>query len=55
MQKVRNIKSLPVDINAITEGLSSLLLPSQKPMFNQHMYAHIHRICVIYVYAYTCM
>ncbi|XP_076888687.1 uncharacterized protein LOC143539174 isoform X1 [Bidens hawaiensis] len=36
-EKVRNIKSLPVDINAITEGLSSLLLPSQKPMFSQHM------------------
>ncbi|KAF5787671.1 hypothetical protein HanRHA438_Chr10g0468481 [Helianthus annuus] len=36
-EKVRNIKSLPVDINAITKGLSSLLLPSQKPMFSQHM------------------
>ncbi|XP_076910553.1 uncharacterized protein LOC143568236 isoform X1 [Bidens hawaiensis] len=36
-EKVRNIKSLPVDINAITDGLSSLLLPSQKPMFSQHM------------------
>ncbi|KAL8223516.1 hypothetical protein R6Q57_018991 [Mikania cordata] len=36
-EKVRNINFLPVDINAITDGLSSLLLPSQKPMFSQHM------------------
>nr|GEV79082.1 UTP--glucose-1-phosphate uridylyltransferase [Tanacetum cinerariifolium] len=36
-EKVRNIKSLPVDINAIMNGLSSLLLPLQKPMFSQHM------------------
>ncbi|KAI3775268.1 hypothetical protein L1987_49839 [Smallanthus sonchifolius] len=36
-EKARNIKSLPVDINAIMNGLSSLLLPSQKPMFSQHM------------------
>ncbi|KAI3715236.1 hypothetical protein L6452_22209 [Arctium lappa] len=36
-EKVRHIKYLPVDINSIMEGLSSLLLPSQKPMFSQHM------------------
>ncbi|KVH87405.1 hypothetical protein Ccrd_025364 [Cynara cardunculus var. scolymus] len=36
-EKVRHIKYLPVDINAIMDGLSSLLLPSQKPMFSQHM------------------
>ncbi|KAI3803180.1 hypothetical protein L1987_31329 [Smallanthus sonchifolius] len=36
-EKARNIKSLPVDINAIMNGLSSLLLPSQKPMFSPHM------------------
>ncbi|CAO2817853.1 unnamed protein product [Amaranthus hypochondriacus] len=35
--KVRNVKLLPVDIKAITDGLSSLLLPSQKVMFSQHM------------------
>ncbi|XP_071716090.1 uncharacterized protein [Rutidosis leptorrhynchoides] len=36
-EKVRNIKYLPVDIKAINDGLSSLLLPSQTPMFSQHM------------------
>ncbi|XP_010443525.1 PREDICTED: uncharacterized protein LOC104735173 isoform X1 [Camelina sativa] len=36
-EKVRQIKQLPVDLNAIMDGLSSLLLPSQKPMFSQHM------------------
>jgi hypothetical protein len=36
-EKFRNIKLLPVDLNAINNGLSSLLLPSQKPMFSQHM------------------
>lgn len=36
-EKVRHIKQLPVDLKALTEGLSSLLLPSQKAMFSQHM------------------
>ncbi|CAN1330903.1 hypothetical protein LINPERPRIM_LOCUS35138 [Linum perenne] len=36
-EKVRNIKHLPVDLNAIMDGLSSLLLPSQKPMFSPNM------------------
>uniref|UniRef100_A0A803MES0 DUF7906 domain-containing protein n=1 Tax=Chenopodium quinoa TaxID=63459 RepID=A0A803MES0_CHEQI len=35
--KVRNVKQLPVDLKAIMDGLSSLLLPSQKVMFSQHM------------------
>ena len=39
MQKVGHIKKLPVDLTALMNGLSSLLLPSQKPMFSQHMYA----------------
>ncbi|KAL8140235.1 hypothetical protein V2J09_006256 [Rumex salicifolius] len=29
-QKVRNVKLLPVDVDALNNGLSSLLLPSQK-------------------------
>ncbi|CAH2069564.1 unnamed protein product [Thlaspi arvense] len=37
MQKVGQIKQLPVDLKALMDGLSSLLLPSQKPMFSQHM------------------
>lgn len=37
-QKVKHIKQLPVDMNAIKESLSSLTVPSQKPMFSQHMY-----------------
>ncbi|XP_054785630.1 uncharacterized protein LOC129292132 [Prosopis cineraria] len=36
-EKVRHIKQLPVDMKAIMEGLSSLLVPSQKPMFSQHV------------------
>ncbi|XP_042990344.1 uncharacterized protein LOC122317360 isoform X5 [Carya illinoinensis] len=36
-EKVRNIKKLPVDRNAIMDGLSSLLLSSQKPMFSEHV------------------
>uniref|UniRef100_M4CEP1 DUF7906 domain-containing protein n=1 Tax=Brassica campestris TaxID=3711 RepID=M4CEP1_BRACM len=36
-EKVRQIKQLPVDLKALMDGLSSLLLPSQKPMFSQHM------------------
>ncbi|KAL7600951.1 hypothetical protein Lser_V15G23561 [Lactuca serriola] len=36
-EKVRHIKYLPVDIKAIMDGLSSLLLPSQKPIFSQQM------------------
>ncbi|KAJ4829215.1 hypothetical protein Tsubulata_024524 [Turnera subulata] len=34
-EKVRNIKQLPVDLNAVKNGLSSLLLPSQKIMFSE--------------------
>ncbi|KAJ7950711.1 Transmembrane protein [Quillaja saponaria] len=36
-EKVRNIKQLPVDLKAVMDGLSSLLLPSQKPVFSHHM------------------
>lgn len=38
-QKVKHIKQLPVDMNAIKGSLSSLTVPSQKAMFSQHMYA----------------
>ncbi|KAL2330430.1 hypothetical protein Fmac_018011 [Flemingia macrophylla] len=36
-EKVRHIKQLPVDMKAIMDGLSSLIVPSQKPMFDPHM------------------
>ncbi|TXG61175.1 hypothetical protein EZV62_012538 [Acer yangbiense] len=36
-EKVRHDKQLPVDRKALMDGLSSLLLPSQKPMFSHHM------------------
>ncbi|KAL5212523.1 hypothetical protein ABZP36_023370 [Zizania latifolia] len=36
-EKVRNIKQLPINVKLITDGLSSLLLQSQKSMFSQHM------------------
>jgi hypothetical protein len=36
-EKVRSIKQLPVNVKSITDGLSSLLLRSQKSMFTQHM------------------
>lgn len=37
--KVRNVKHLPVDLKSLMDGLSSLLLPSQKVMFSQHLLA----------------
>ncbi|XP_022157070.1 uncharacterized protein LOC111023880 [Momordica charantia] len=36
-EKVRQIKHLPVDLKALMDGLSSLLLPSQKALFSQTM------------------
>lgn len=36
-QKVRHIKQLPVDLQALQDGLSSLLLPSQKIIFSPYM------------------
>ncbi|KAK3016013.1 hypothetical protein RJ639_006737 [Escallonia herrerae] len=36
-EKVRHIKQLPVDLKALMDGLSSLVLPSQKVMFSQDM------------------
>ncbi|MED6219181.1 hypothetical protein PIB30_033497 [Stylosanthes scabra] len=38
-EKVRHIKYLPVDTKSIMEGLSSLLVSSQKPIFSQQMLA----------------
>ncbi|RYR57724.1 hypothetical protein Ahy_A05g023431 isoform B [Arachis hypogaea] len=38
-EKVRHIKYLPVDLKSIMEGFSSLLVPSQKPIFSQQMLA----------------
>ncbi|GMI74224.1 hypothetical protein like AT5G58100 [Hibiscus trionum] len=38
-EKVKNIKRLPVDLKALQDGLSSLLIPSQKVMFSQHVLA----------------
>uniref|UniRef100_A0A0D9YS36 DUF7906 domain-containing protein n=1 Tax=Oryza glumipatula TaxID=40148 RepID=A0A0D9YS36_9ORYZ len=36
-EKVRNMKQFPVNVKSVTEGLSSVLLQFQKPMFSQHM------------------
>ncbi|CAJ1951653.1 unnamed protein product [Sphenostylis stenocarpa] len=36
-EKVRHNKQLPVDLNSIKDGLSSLTVSSQKPTFSQHM------------------
>ncbi|KAF9616779.1 hypothetical protein IFM89_032332 [Coptis chinensis] len=36
-EKVGNIKQLPVDLKAIMDGLSSLLLPSQNVLLSPHM------------------
>uniref|UniRef100_A0A8R7QL87 DUF7906 domain-containing protein n=1 Tax=Triticum urartu TaxID=4572 RepID=A0A8R7QL87_TRIUA len=36
-EKARNIKQLPINVKSIRDGLISLLLPSQKSMFTQHM------------------
>ncbi|KAA8522652.1 hypothetical protein F0562_009186 [Nyssa sinensis] len=37
-EKVRHIRQLPVELKALMDGLSSLVLPSQKAMFSQHMF-----------------
>lgn len=37
MQRVRHIKQLPLDLESLTKGLSSLVLPSQQVHFSQHM------------------
>lgn len=36
-EKVRQVKQLPVDLRALMDGLSSLLLPAQKPVFSPRM------------------
>ncbi|XP_052198438.1 uncharacterized protein LOC127805727 [Diospyros lotus] len=36
-EKVKNVKQLPVDLKALMDGLSSLVLPSQKAIFSPHM------------------
>ncbi|KAH9653519.1 transmembrane protein [Citrus sinensis] len=36
-EKVRQVKQLPVNLKALMDGLSSLLLPSQKPVFSPRM------------------
>ncbi|KAL2619688.1 hypothetical protein AAZV13_08G321400 [Glycine max] len=36
-EKVGHIKQLPVDMKAIMDGFSSLMVPSQKPMFSPHV------------------
>ncbi|XP_020578333.1 uncharacterized protein LOC110023327 [Phalaenopsis equestris] len=38
-QKVRNMKKLPVNLKALTDGLSSLAVAFQKVMFSQHLLA----------------
>ncbi|KAL3625239.1 hypothetical protein CASFOL_030693 [Castilleja foliolosa] len=36
-EKTRQIKQLPVDLKSLMEGLSSLVLPSQSPLFSTHV------------------
>ncbi|XP_068642773.1 uncharacterized protein [Aristolochia californica] len=36
-EKIKNTKLLPVELNALMAGLSSLVLPTQKVMFSPHM------------------
>ncbi|GAB2276230.1 hypothetical protein Dimus_010964 [Dionaea muscipula] len=38
-EKVGHIKKLPVDLKAVKNGLSSLVLPSQKVMFSEQMFS----------------
>ncbi|KAH0459721.1 hypothetical protein IEQ34_012535 [Dendrobium chrysotoxum] len=38
-EKVRNMKKLPVNLKALTDGLSSLSVAFQKVMFSQHLLA----------------
>lgn len=50
MQKVRHSRQLPVDLKALKDGLSSLLLPSQKAMFSEHMY----EFCIVVLFFLFC-
>ncbi|XP_072972858.1 uncharacterized protein [Typha angustifolia] len=36
-EKIRNIKQLPVNLMSLTDSLTSLLIPSQKVAFSQHL------------------
>ncbi|GFZ09139.1 hypothetical protein Acr_20g0009470 [Actinidia rufa] len=36
-EKFKHINNLPLDLEALKDGLSSLVLPSQKSMFSEHM------------------
>ncbi|CAI9760976.1 unnamed protein product [Fraxinus pennsylvanica] len=36
-EKVRHVKQLPLDLKSLMDGLSSLVLPSQKVMFSPHL------------------
>lgn len=51
MQRVRHIKQLPLDLESLTKGLSSLVLPSQQVHFSQHMYVplffFVSSLCII--------
>ena len=41
-QKMRDIKQLPVNIEALKEGLSSLGLPSQEVLFSRNLYVYVY-------------
>ncbi|KAG6384846.1 hypothetical protein SASPL_153665 [Salvia splendens] len=45
-EKVRHVKQLPVDLDSLTHGLSSLVLPSQQVHFSQHIFACMQFLCV---------
>ncbi|KAL2503397.1 hypothetical protein Fot_37245 [Forsythia ovata] len=36
-EKVRHVKQLPLDLKSLMDGLSSMVLPSQKVMFSPHL------------------
>lgn len=44
MQKTRHINQLPLDMKSLMDGLSSLVLPSQKVQISPHMYE-----CLLFV------
>lgn len=54
VQKVRNIQQIPVDLKALMDGLSSLMLPFQKAMFSPHMYVLHCSFIVVHLVILDC-
>lgn len=50
MQKLRNIRQLPLDLAAVKDSLLTLIVPTQKVMFSQTLYASFSFLLNVYYY-----